>query len=391
MNAAILQVNNIQNTQPVKPQETMVNVPQGESFQTALKEADIVSAPQQPQSNGANANNMENPSGVVPNNNLVTEQAENVKPDLSSDILNPVLKNPNDIPADNENFDLQQKMLFEQNQYFDGLKMLDNGIDKQKKDVISAVEKQIVLDKEKFLSDKTVELNLQKKELENTLLNENVLNPKGDEILAFINEQDVEQKTEFLTANLVKSDVLNHNLDASMLELHSKISAINSLDSVSRKAKNMLGSIKMSNEDTAFFINMVENQNNNNFQSNIVLNAHNQVMFSDVAKTQALQSSAAVSQALIDKLQESMNTNKAFRVDFDKDVAVIIKVDQNGTLSANFIPGSSAVEQYLRNNIAELRQTFDSKGLEYNELSYTSKKHSQNKQQNKNQKGDRDE
>ena len=36
MNAAILQVNNIQNTQPVKPQETMVNVPQGESFQTAL-------------------------------------------------------------------------------------------------------------------------------------------------------------------------------------------------------------------------------------------------------------------------------------------------------------------------------------------------------------------
>ena len=194
-----------------------------------------------------------------------------------------------------------------------------------------------------------------------------------------------------LIANI--DTTLSDNKDAlqSLSELNSKISAISSINNVTAKTKTPLGSIKMTKEDANFFVNMVENQNNNVFQANVTVNnTTNQVTFADV-KAQAAQSSAAVSQALIDKLQESMKTNKAFRVDFDNNVAVIMRVDSNGVLSANFIPGSAAVEQYLRNNIAELRQAFEDKGLEYNELSYTSKKQNQNKQQQRNQRGGQDE
>ena len=72
-----------------------------------------------------------------------------------------------------------------------------------------------------------------------------------------------------------------------------------------------------------------------------------------------------------------MKTNQPFRIDFDKDVSVIIKVNKDGSLAANFIPGDKAVEQYLRNNIASLRQRFDDQNLPYSELSYSN----QNRQQ----------
>ena len=87
---------------------------------------------------------------------------------------------------------------------------------------------------------------------------------------------------------------------------------------------------------------------------------------------------------LMDKLAESMKTNQPFRIDFDKDVSVIIKVNKDGSLAANFIPGDKAVEQYLRNNIASLRQRFDEQDLSYTQLSYSnSRQQQQQKRQNK--------
>lgn len=86
----------------------------------------------------------------------------------------------------------------------------------------------------------------------------------------------------------------------------------------------------------------------------------------------------------MDKLAESMKTNQPFRIDFDKDVSVIIKVNKDGSLAANFIPGDKAVEQYLRNNIASLRQRFDEQDLSYTQLSYSnSRQQQQQKRQNK--------
>ena len=93
--------------------------------------------------------------------------------------------------------------------------------------------------------------------------------------------------------------------------------------------------------------------------------------------TENVQKNVQVSSVLMEKLSESMKTNQPFRIDFDKDVSVIIKVNKDGSLAANFIPGDKAVEQYLRNNIASLRQRFDDQNLPYSELSYSN----QNRQQ----------
>ena len=66
------------------------------------------------------------------------------------------------------------------------------------------------------------------------------------------------------------------------------------------------------------------------------------------------------------------------RISFDKDVSVVIKIDKHGKISAEFIPGSAEVENYLRTNIASLKQKFDEQNLPYNELFYR-----QNGRQNK--------
>jgi len=102
----------------------------------------------------------------------------------------------------------------------------------------------------------------------------------------------------------------------------------------------------------------------------------------DVNNAQTAQS-VKVSSVLMEKLADSMKTNQPFRIDFDKDVSVIIKVNKDGSLSANFIPGDKAVEQYLRNNISFLKQRFDDENLRYTELSYSNSRNQQQQRRKK--------
>ena len=64
-----------------------------------------------------------------------------------------------------------------------------------------------------------------------------------------------------------------------------------------------------------------------------------------------------------------------------------MRVDKNGNLNANFIPGDKAVEAYLRNNISYLKQRFDEQDLPYNELTYSKhRNHEQNEKRNNKEK-----
>lgn len=136
--------------------------------------------------------------------------------------------------------------------------------------------------------------------------------------------------------------------------------------------------INMSDSDANFFANLV--QNTDMSMQSIAANISDQMS----EGAQNIQKNVQVSSVLMDKLAESMKTNQPFRIDFDKDVSVIIKVNKDGSLAANFIPGDKAVEQYLRNNIASLRQRFDEQDLSYTQLSYSnSRQQQQQKRQNK--------
>jgi hypothetical protein len=104
--------------------------------------------------------------------------------------------------------------------------------------------------------------------------------------------------------------------------------------------------------------------------------------------TKMVQSSAKASLALIEALKQSAKNHQSFRIDFDKDVSVILQVDRGGKINANFIPGDAAVENYLRNNIDSLRQRFTEENIAYGELGYSqSKRNKQGRERNNKENG----
>lgn len=138
-------------------------------------------------------------------------------------------------------------------------------------------------------------------------------------------------------------------------------------------------SMKMDNNDITFFANLVQTQTT--ATQGVSINNLSAIT-ADNIKTEATQQTTQVSSTLMDALNTSMTTNKPFRIDFDQDIAVIMKVDKDGVLSAKFIPGSGAVEAYLKQNLPLLRQSFDDQKLPYNELSYNNQQKQKQKQEN---------
>ena len=134
--------------------------------------------------------------------------------------------------------------------------------------------------------------------------------------------------------------------------------------------------IKMTEADAKFFNNLIET-NQQVIEGTKTAEQTNNTLLKDVETAQ----SAQVSKSLLNALKESQETNKAFRVDFDKDISVVLKVNRDGQISAEFIPGDEAVEQYLKANIPLLKQKFTDEGLEYDSLSYRQHKKEQNEKE----------
>ena len=142
--------------------------------------------------------------------------------------------------------------------------------------------------------------------------------------------------------------------------------------------------VSMDLQDALFFINLSQNgqisiepMQNGNFQS---------VIQTDIVQNIISKKSVEVTNQLTSLIEKAQNTQKPVRISFDNGVSVVLKIDKHGKVSAEFIPGSVEVENYLRNNIAALRQRFDEQNLPYNELYYR-----QNSRQNKNRNKDKGE
>lgn len=144
------------------------------------------------------------------------------------------------------------------------------------------------------------------------------------------------------------------------------------------KLNNSTNSISMTQSDAEFFVNLT--QNNDVSMQNITAQAIE--MTQQGADVKEVQQNVKVSQALLDALTESREKNQPVRIDFDQDVSVVLRVGKDGALAANFIPGDKAVEQYLRNNIETLKNTFNENDLPYSDLSYSNRG---GKQQRENQ------
>ncbi len=212
------------------------------------------------------------------------------------------------------------------------------------------------------------------------------------------NAQQIEKDKLTIEQDKVAKNLQIANFSDPLSELNLKIASLNEVkngfnqkpqaidsgsktDSKTKTSNDYSQSIKMDNKDTIFFLNLVQNQQMSAQANQATNSGVGSNTFTDI-KSEATQSTVQVSATLLNALNDSVKTGKSFRIDFGNDIAVIMKVDKEGTLSANFIPGSAAVEQYLKNNIAGLRQSFNEQNLPYNELSYRNQSKQEQKQQN---------
>ena len=190
--------------------------------------------------------------------------------------------------------------------------------------------------------------------------------------------------------DIVSSEILNGELNFTDFKYHNESQAILSqniqsllntkdiMTNVNNATHIDYDSLNMSEGDAMFFANLVQNTDMS------VKGIMTELNVEIVENSQNVQQGLQVSSILMEKLSESLKTNRPFRIDFDKDISVIIKVNKDGSLAANFIPGDKAVEQYLRNNIASLRQRFDDENLSYSELTYSNSKNEQQKRKKEN-------
>ena len=140
--------------------------------------------------------------------------------------------------------------------------------------------------------------------------------------------------------------------------------------------------IQMSDTDAKFFADLVSKTDMT--AGSVAAEFERQLQQGNV---KMVQSTAKASAALIEALKESAKNHQSFRVDFDKDISVILQVDKGGKINANFIPGDKAVEAYLRNNIDTLRQRFNEENISYGDLTYSqSRRNKQDRERNNNNK-----
>lgn len=170
---------------------------------------------------------------------------------------------------------------------------------------------------------------------------------------------------------------MNTNADKTLVNANRELENITFVASCKKSID--YGTIQMSFDDAQFFTNLVQNTDKT------LQHVAEQLQQGAEQNVQNIQQNVKVSATLMNALSESMKTNQPFRIDFDKDVSVIIKVERDGSLSAKFIPGDAAVEQYLKQNMQALKQRFDDENLAYRELSYSSQqqKRQRNNENNK--------
>lgn len=139
-------------------------------------------------------------------------------------------------------------------------------------------------------------------------------------------------------------------------------------------------SISMTESDADFFINLT--QKNDVSVQNITAQAQN--MLNQGVEAKEVKQNVQISETLLNAINIAKENNQPLRIDFDQNMSVIMRLGKDGTIAANFIPGDKAVEQYLRNNIESLKNTFRENDLPYSDLSYSNRGGKQQKENRRN-------
>lgn len=139
-------------------------------------------------------------------------------------------------------------------------------------------------------------------------------------------------------------------------------------------------SVSMDINDALFFLNLAQD-------GQFSLQASADGSFQNIIQTQTAQNtisrkSIEVTNKLETLIEKAQSTQKPFRISFDNDISVVLKIDKSGKLSAEFIPGSLEAQNYLMHNVSALKQKFDEQNLPYTSLSYRNR-NGRNKERNR--------
>lgn len=137
----------------------------------------------------------------------------------------------------------------------------------------------------------------------------------------------------------------------------------------------------MNNKDIDFLKQFMDNPNAviNNFNSqSLQVN----VSFSDQSE-QVSYKSFNISKGLSDLIEYAYRSQKPVRLDFDNNSSIILKINNEGKLSAEFMSSNKAMEHILKNSLPHLRNRLDSEGIPYKEIIYKerNKRHNSEEQE----------
>ena len=77
-----------------------------------------------------------------------------------------------------------------------------------------------------------------------------------------------------------------------------------------------------------------------------------------------------LSEKFLALLRDSIINKKVFRIDFDNEISVIIKINVDGKISAEFLTSDDAVETYLKNHLHILKEKFEELNVNYDDITY---------------------
>ncbi len=93
------------------------------------------------------------------------------------------------------------------------------------------------------------------------------------------------------------------------------------------------------------------------------------------------------SKGLFNLIEYSFKTQKPVRLDFQGNSSVILKVGNEGRLTAEFISNDAAMEYALKSSIPALKHKLDSENIPYGEIYYKDDEKQQNNKKKRNKGG----
>lgn len=234
-------------------------------------------------------------------------------------------------------------------------------------------------------SDKKAEEAADKKNMEDASVKDNseVKDDDEDQNLSFNGQVEYDKfaSMSLLDANSMLANDIRQVVNSSTLQVTSNSMAMDEIQmNTGIMSLDFSSNISMTQADAEFFVNLT--QNNDVSMQNITAQAQN--LLNQGADVREVQQNMKISETLLNALNTAKENNQPLRIDFDQNVAVILRIGKDGALAANFIPGDKAVEQYLRNNIESLKNTFRENDLPYSDLSYSNRGSKQQKENRRN-------